>query len=156
VRLGGTKTRGVGRNFAFGGHAFAELDTGQRRILLAKAAKSLVCDLVSPLRWIEGQSAGEQFVEDNREGVNVGARVDLRKIRVGLFGTHVGGRANEIAGARDHSGQRIASTDGFGYAKIDDARDRFAIEFDHQDVGRLKVAVDDRFLVRAARLRKLW
>jgi len=95
----------------------------------------------------KGQSAGEKFVQDDREGINVRARVNVRNIGVGLFGTHVRGRADEISGARDLGGKRISSADGFGNAEIDDAGNGFAIEFDDQDIGGLEVAMNARFLV---------
>jgi len=41
-----------------------------------------------------------------------------------------------------------AGRSGFSEAEVDDARDRFAIDFNDKDVRGLEVTMDDGFLVR--------
>ncbi len=48
-------------------------------------------------RRAEGRSAGEQFVEDDAEAVDVGTRPDLLKASLGLLRRHVGWRAQDGA-----------------------------------------------------------
>ena len=44
-----------------------------------------------------GRRAGQQLVEDHAQGVDVAARVDLRRVGQHLLGAHVGQRADELS-----------------------------------------------------------
>src|SRR5439155_24786435 len=85
----------------------------------------------------EGGPAGEQFVEDDAQAVNVGAGVHAVPFAAGLLGTHVGGRAGE-------GGPGAELLLAQGLAEIADVGPARGVE---QDVGRLDVAVDDAVLV---------
>ena len=80
----------------------------------------------------EGGHAGEHLIENQPKGVDVGAAV--HRFAFGLFGGHVGGRADERAGG--------------GGAGLHRARDAEIHHLDvailiHHHVFRLEVAVDD-------------
>jgi hypothetical protein len=69
---------------------------------------------------IERRCAGQEFVKQHAEAVNVRARVDVQPAHLGLFGTHVGGCPDELmqVGVDGRVGQ--APFDGLGDAEIDD------------------------------------
>ena len=45
---------------------------------------------------VEGRFAGEQFVEQHSQAVNVAAGIDVQAAHLRLLRTHVGGRADEL------------------------------------------------------------
>ena len=118
---------------------------------------------------LERRPAGEQFVEDRPERVDVGGRADLLGLAAGLLGGHVRRRAEDGPALR----LRRFLVDVLGQAEVGDlggqARGRFEGRDDRaagfqrrpplvqgraavvagpeQDVGRLQVAVDDAALV---------
>ena len=96
----------------------------------------------------EGARAGEEFVQQNAEAVDVGARVDVLAGQAELLRTHVGGGADELpeAGGKGLLGQGLL--DRLGNAEVDDFRGRPPILQRDQDVRRLEIAMDDPFLVR--------
>ncbi len=88
----------------------------------------------------EGRPAGEEFVEDGPEGVDVGGG-GQGAVAAGLFGGHVPRRADDQAGAR----QRLAAEQALGDAEVRQVRSPARVE---QDVRRLQVAVQQAVLVR--------
>ena len=69
-------------------------------------------------------------------------------LNLGLFGTHVGGRADELLeGGKEGLVRQTLAAGGLGDAKINDLGHRHAIMVGHQDVGWLDVAMNDAFLV---------
>jgi hypothetical protein len=66
---------------------------------------------------------------------------------LGLFGTHVLERADNIAKLREQRPLRKPLFDGLGHAKVDHLRDRPAVVEADQHIRRLDVAVDNPFLV---------
>ena len=82
---------------------------------------------------LEGQASREHLVEDDPEGPDVGAGVDV--LAEELLGRHVGDGPDGTAGA----GQAGLAGD-LGQAEIGDPGDALLRD---EDVGRLDVAVDD-------------
>ena len=85
----------------------------------------------------EGHVSGKQFVEDDAEGVEVCAQVDL--VASSLLGAHVLRGAEHLPGHRS-SGSGFAF-ELFGDSKVHESDDAFRVS---HDVGGLQVAVDDR------------
>ena len=88
----------------------------------------------------EGEFAGEELEQDDAERIHVAAAVGGVGFALGLFGRHVGGRAEDLAVHRDGDFAHFAA----GQAEVHEVR--LAVAIDH-DVGRLQVAVDDALLV---------
>jgi hypothetical protein len=98
---------------------------------------------------IEEAFAGEEFVEYNAEGEDVGAFVD--GFTAGLFGAHVAGGAQDEAGGGGGEGEGggvvgivVGGLGDGGDAEVEDLYD--AIGGAHY-VGGFQVAVDDAFFV---------
>src|SRR5262249_60804925 len=87
----------------------------------------------------ERGAAGEQSVHLGPGAVDVGVRADFFGPAAGVLGGHVGGRAEDGAGAR-----RAVAAEALGQSEVGDLGPAVGVE---QDVGRLEVAVDDAGLV---------
>ena len=97
---------------------------------------------------VERCLAGQQFIEQHAQAVDVCARVDVQTAHLRLLRAHVGRRANELLEAGEHCLIRELNVGGrFGDAEIDHLGDRHAIMQCHQDVGGLDVTVNDPFLM---------
>lgn len=88
----------------------------------------------------EGHGAGQEFVEDHAQAVNVGGGGEAFGAALGLLGRHVGGRAEHLAGQREAG----VVADAAGEAEVDDLRLARGVE---HDVGGLEVAVEDAVLM---------
>ena len=88
----------------------------------------------------EGKLAGEELEEDHAERIDIAAAVGGVGFALGLFGRHVGRRAEDLAVHRDGDFADFAARQ----AEVHEVR--LAVAVDH-DVGRLQVAVDDALLV---------
>jgi hypothetical protein len=97
---------------------------------------------------IERCPAGEQFVEENAQAVDVRAGIDVEPAHLGLFGADVGWGANERLELRELGFVRQALVTGFGDAEIDHLGNRHAVMKGDEDIRWLDVAVDDAFLMR--------
>ena len=66
---------------------------------------------VFELLLFERRGAGEQLVEDDAEGIDVGAGIDVEVVELGLLGAHVERRADHQAVSRVERvlGQRLAA-----------------------------------------------
>ena len=118
-----------------------------RRLLLADDPADLVeAGLAQPL-LVERRGAGEQFVEQHAQRVDVAAGVDVQAAHLGLLGAHVQRRADHLAEAGEERLLGQLLTDGLGDAEVDDLGHRHAVVQRDQDVGRLEVAVDDPLLM---------
>lgn len=89
-----------------------------------------------------GVLAGEEFVEDDAEGVDIGADVDEVGVAAGLFGGHVREGSHELAGDGDEGVGGFG--DLLGEAKVEDADVAGVVD---EDVGGLEIAVHDALLV---------
>lgn len=90
----------------------------------------------------EGEFAGEHFVEDNAEGIDVGAVIDLRWI-LELLRRHVVGCAKGCAGAGEGDGTFFFADD-FGDSEVGDLHAAAGVE---EDVFGFDIAVEDAFFV---------
>ena len=88
-----------------------------------------------------GRLAGEQFVEDRAQAVDVGGRGDFRPAARRLFGGHVARRAG------DHAGGRHVGAVGKHLRQPEIGHVGLAVGV-QQDVRGLQVAVDDPLLVQ--------
>jgi hypothetical protein len=133
-----------GRVARDGRHARARL----RRLHLADDLQHLEeiqrCEVLAPERTL----SDEQFVEHHAQGIDVCPRIEAFAGQPRLFGTHVFGRADELAGAGAQRVVELCAVERLGHAEVDDLGHRLAVRLGHQDVRRLEVAVDDRLLVR--------
>ena len=97
----------------------------------------------------ERHATGQQFVQENAERVDVGARVDatVDALRVEGLGAHVHRRAENLrAGFEGEPGFRTVQR--LGDAEIDDFRNRLAAFLDDQHVRRLQIPMQDLLPVR--------
>ncbi len=104
-------------------------------------------------RCAERELPREHLVADDRERVEIGARINV-PLTARLFGRHVSGRAHRHAGAGHTRHARAAA------GLVDRARDaeigEHRVAIFEQDVLRLDVAVDDPFAMRVSeRIRDL-
>ena len=97
---------------------------------------------------VEGRLAGEQFVEQHAQRVDVAARIDVQAAHLRLLRAHVGGVPMNCSNAVKSVLSVSRCSVRFGDAEIDDLRHGHAVVQGHQDVRRLDVAVDDALLMR--------
>ena len=97
---------------------------------------------------IERRAAGQQFVEQHAQAVDVAARVNVQPAHLRLLRTHVGRRADELLQLREDRLVRQPPFGGLGDAEINHLRHRHAVVQRDEDVRRLDVAVDDALLMR--------
>ncbi len=90
-----------------------------------------------PLEW---RTAGQHFVEDRAQRIDVGGRPDILGMSARLFGGHVAGRAHDLA----QLGLTAVRFEPLGQAEIGDLGDAILGE---QNVGGLQIAVDDSGVV---------
>jgi len=122
----------------------SEAPAGLRRIVLAQEPLE-VGETTTPQGCnVNGQLADKDLVEDDPERIDVGSRVEVKW--QGLLRAHVDGGAEHLSGLghEDISGTLMHL---LGDAKVDDLRDGLTALFDHEDVGRLQVPVNDASLV---------
>ncbi len=142
-RLGAPAPGHVGRDLAGRGDAGARA----HRILLTDDPPDLVeADSAQHLR-LEGQSAGEQLVEDHAERVDVGAGVDVDAGHLRLFGRHVLEGADELTQLRVQGPLRQVLVRRLGHTEVDDLGDRPVLLDGDEDVGGFEVAVDHGLVV---------
>jgi hypothetical protein len=97
---------------------------------------------------VEGRAAGEQFVEQHAEAVDVAAGVDVQPAHLRLFRAHVGRGADELVELREDRGLSVSPAfGGLGDAEVDDLGDGHAVVEGDEDVRGLDVPVDDALLV---------
>ena len=114
-----------------------------------RAAHFIEADLEQFLR-IEGRAAGHQLVEQDAQGVDVAAGVDVQVGHESLLGAHVGGGADELleGGVDRLVGEQLAAG-GLGHPEIDHLRHQAPVRLHgDENVRRFEVAVDDALLVR--------
>jgi hypothetical protein len=118
-----------------------------RRVLFAKDAEELIERLFFQLLSVEGKRAGEQFVENDAKGVDISAGIDVSNRGIDLLWAHVTGSSEQDASLGEESSVGFGRNGGLGDAEVDDARTWLTIDFNDENVGGLKVAVNDGFLV---------
>lgn len=125
----------------------SDADGGTRGFFLAQDADELRVADAGEACAVEGGPAREELVEDDAEGVDVGAGVDVAAVHACLLGGHVLGRAEELRGAGDGGLVGELRADGLGDPEVDDLGMRLAVDHGDEDVRRLEVAVDDALVV---------
>ena len=120
-----------------------------RGFLLADLSAHFIEPRRCQLLRIKGRAAGEQFVEQHAERVDVGAGVDVQSAHLRLLRTHVGGRAHElIKGGEQGFVREPLIVRGLGQAEINHLGHRHVVVLRDENVRRFEVAMDDAFLVR--------
>src|SRR6266567_3679909 len=94
-----------------------------------------------------GHTTGEQFVQDQAQGIYVAARIELCRIRPDLLGTHVRQCPDKFSKVRSAGDLCIAIGDARD-AKIQDFRLPCFID---QDVARLQIAMNNAAVVSMLR-----
>ena len=93
--------------------------------------------------------AGQEFIQDHAQGVDVGPHVDVERVERRLLGGHVERGSGDRAERREQALlAQLHPAGGLGQAEVDHRGDRDAVVVLDQDVCRLQVAVDDPLLVR--------
>ena len=97
----------------------------------------------------ERKLAGEQFVQQHAERINIATRVNVHRAKLRLLGTHIGGRADELLkrGVKGLVTQPLLAG-GLGDAEVNDLGRGRVRRAGHEDVGRFDVPMDDALLVR--------
>ena len=90
---------------------------------------------------LEGGTTGQDLVKDRAQRVDVGRRADVLGSSHGLLGSHVAGRAHDVAGL----GLVIVRFQPLGQPEVGDLGCAVSGQ---EHVGRLEVAVDDPGLMR--------
>ena len=97
----------------------------------------------------ERRRPGHQLIEQHAQAVEVASRVDVEPAHVGLLGTHVGRCPDERMKSSARRGLLTeTSLERLGDPEVDDPRDRCPVFVDHQQVGRLDVAMQHALLMR--------
>ena len=73
---------------------------------------------------VERRAAAQQLVQEHAEGVDVAAGVDILARHLGLFGAHVGGRADHLAELGVDGLLAEPPAEGFGDSEVDDLWNR--------------------------------
>ena len=105
-------------------------DSGGRtiRLLLPNHAAHFIQAGLEQFLGVERCSAGEQFIKQHAQAVNVAARIDIEAGYFRLLRTHVSRCADELLERREDCliSQALVGG-GFGDAKIDNLRHRRAV-----------------------------
>ena len=125
-----------------------ELRAGAHRFLLADGLAHRVDARRHQFLGIKRRAAGQQFVEQHPEAVDVAARINVQPAHLRLLRTHVGRRADELVQLRVNGVVRQATFRRLGDAEINHLRHRHSVVQRHEDVRRFDVAMDDSLLVR--------
>ena len=102
---------------------------------------------VSQLAGVRRCAAGQKFIQQDAQRIDVAAGVDVELVEAGLLGTHVFERADDLAVLGEHRAFGEPLRGGLGHAEVDDFGDGLAVVLGHQHVRGLQVAVDDAFLM---------
>ena len=131
----------------FGIEHGAQASRRTQRFFLTDGAAHGVQPGPNQLLGIKRRPAGEQFVEQHAQAVDVAPRIDVQSAHLRLLGAHVSGRADKLAQLGIDGQVRQPAFRGFGDAKINDLRHRQAIMQRNQDVRGFDVAVNDALLM---------
>ena len=105
-----------------------------------------VARLAQPL-FAKGCRAGQQFVEQYGQRVDIGPYVDFGRAELRLFGAHVGRCADDVRVAGEERLLRQSLVGGLGDAEVDHLGDGLAVTLGDHHVGWLDIAVHDALLV---------
>ena len=116
-------------------------------LFLADPAQDLGVGRLAQLAFLERRRAGQEFVQEHAQRVNVRPRVDVERSHLGLLGAHVLERAHGHSQLGEHRLFRQPVVDRLGDAEVDHLRHRLAVGERHQHIRRFDVAVDESFLM---------
>ena len=121
--------------------------TGAGWLLLTNPPEDLRESAVLQAGTTQGRGSGQEFVEQDAEGVNIGPGIDIIGPALGLLRTHVlqGAHDRAFGGLERAFGQLLI--DRLGDPEVDHLGDCLAVDDRDQDVGGLDIAVDHPFLV---------
>ena len=102
-------------------------------------------DLVQRPDYAIGEAVGEELVENDAEGIEVGAQIVIGRAADDLLGSRPRKRADEMAGIGDARGVgtdtiAIADRSFVGETEVENMRLAALV---HEDVSRLQIAMDD-------------
>ena len=117
-------------------------------LFLTNQPKRLGEDRLRQAMLIEWRRSGEQFVQQDTEGVDVAAGVDIDLTQLGLFRRHVLQCADHLPEPCEHGAIGQSLFQGLGHAEVDDLGNRLSVIQAYQDIGGLDISVDDPLLVR--------
>ena len=100
------------------------------------------------LAGIERRPARQQFIKQDPQAVDVGARINVQAGHLRLLRTHIRRRADELLEGGEERLVRERPGSGLGDSKINNLWDRHAVVDGDEDVGRFDIPMDDAFLVR--------
>ena len=126
----------------------ADSTTGPGRLVFAERPLDFRETRATKLFRVEGPDAREKLVEEHTERVDVRAGVDVEIRHLGLLGTHVLRRANELTQLGEDGALRETLRRGLGNSEVDDLWRVLLVLGRDEHVRRLDVPVDDPLLVR--------
>ena len=89
----------------------------------------------------------QQFVENHAQRINVGARIDVVDVGVGLLRTHVSGCTQEGSTCVNRVSPGTVDAVAFARPKSMMCGIGLPINFDNQDIRGLQIAMNDGFLM---------
>ena len=125
----------------------AQPGRGPGRFFLADPSEDLRVSRTPEFGLFERGRAGQEFVEQDAERIDVAAGVDVERPHLGLLGAHVFEGADDGAKLGEHRPLGQPLLDRFGHAEVDHLGLGLAVAEGHQHVGWLDVAVDNPLLV---------
>ena len=126
----------------------ADLRTRPQRLHFANHTPHFVEPRCPQDLFVERGRAGQQFVQQDSERIDVAPRVHVQAAQLRLLGRHVQGRADHLPVGREQRPVGQLLVQGFRDAEIDHFHDGLVVVQRDHDVGRLEIAMDDPFLVR--------
>src|SRR5262249_7397707 len=86
-------------------------------------------------------------VKKHAQAIDVGPGVDVKRIELGLLGTHVLKRADDCPETGRQRPFRQLLSERLGHAEVDDLGNRLAVIGSDEDIARLQIAVDNSLLM---------
>ena len=139
---------GLGKRGAFISYRCAQAGRRLRRLHLTDDSTHFIVTRGRKGLGIEGRLSREQLVEQDAQGVDVTARVDIQTAQSCLFWAHIHWRADKLLKTREERLVSELALRGFSDAKVDDLGYWLVTVQGDQDIGWLDVAMDNAFLVR--------
>ena len=97
---------------------------------------------------VEGRFAGQDFIKQYTQAVDVAARINIQPTHLCLLGAHIRWRAHELVESGEDGFVGQSLFDGFGYAEINHLGHGHAVMQCHQDIGRFDISMNDSLLMR--------
>jgi hypothetical protein len=101
----------------------------------------------SPIQSSIRRAVGQQFVQQDSQGIDVGAGVDVEAGPLGLLGAHVQRRADHLGVCGEEGLLRQLLVAGLGHAEVNHLGLRPGFHHGDQHVGGFDVAMNDSLLM---------